>query len=166
VRLQTIEALLKVKDVIMAEDSGRELLAVSSDSKPRQVLKGRMKNTSTLTELCATLNIHYSDMMQEILHCTRQTAADDRRLPADPTELELLTVEGFAQLEIPVADFHETDRFQIHPARCTGTKAFRNGGPRNDWVWGQTGGEVNYGDLQGRVVARLLALFNIRNILS
>ena len=30
----------------------------------------------------------------------------------------------------------------------------------------QTGGEVNYGDLQGWVVARLLALFNIRNILS
>jgi len=94
-----------------------------------------MKNTSTLTELCATLNIHYSDMMQEILHCTRQTAADDRWLPADPTELELLTVEGFAQLEIPVGDFHETDRFQIYRARCTETKAFRKGGPRNDWVW-------------------------------
>jgi hypothetical protein len=125
-----------------------------------------MKNTSTLTELCATLNIHYSDMMQEILRFTRQTAADDRRLPADPTELGLLPVEGVAQLEIPVADFQETDRFQIHRARCTGTKAFRNGGPRNDWVWVQTGGEANYGDLRGRVVARLLALFKIRNILS
>jgi len=64
-------------------------------------------------------------------------------LPADPTELGLLPVEGFAQLEIPVADFQETDRFQIHRARCSGTKAFRNGGPRNDWVWVQTGGEAN-----------------------
>jgi hypothetical protein len=165
-RLQTIEALSKVKGVIVAEDSGMEMPAFSSHSTPRRVLKGRMKNTSTLTELCATLNIHYSDMMQEILRFTRQTAADDRRLPADPTELGLLPVEGFAQLEIPVADFQETDRFQIHRARCTGTKAFRNGGPRNDWVWVQTGGEANYGDLRGRVVARLLALFKIRNILS
>jgi len=54
----------------------------------------------------------------------------------------------------------------VHRARCTGTKAFRNGGSRNDWVWVQTGGEANYGDLGGRVVARLLAPFKIRNILS
>jgi len=165
-RLQTIEALSKVKGVIVAKDSWMEMPAFSSHSTPRRVLKGRMKNTSTLTELCATLNIHYSHIMQEILPFTRQTAADDRRLPADPTELGLLPVEGFAQLEIPVPDFQETDRFQIQWARCTGTKAFCNGGPRNDWVWVQTGGEANYGDLRGRVVARLLALFNIRNILS
>ena len=165
-RLQTIEALSKVKGVIVAEDSRMEMPAFSIHSTARRILKGRMKNTSTLPELCATLNIHYSDMMQEILRFTRQTAVDDRRLPADPTELGLLPVEGFAQLEIPVADFQETDRFQIHRPCCTGTKAFRNGGPRNDWVWVQTGGEANYGDLRGRVVARLLALFKIRNILS
>jgi len=59
----------------------------------------------------------------------------------------------------------ETDRFQIHWAPFTVTKAFRTGGSRNDWVYVQTGGEANYGDLRGRVVAQLLALFNIRNIL-
>jgi len=165
-RLQTIEALLKVKGVIVAEESGMEMPAVSSHSNPCGFLKGRMKITSTLTKLCATLNIHYSDMMQEILRFTRQTAVDNVQLPDDPTELGLLPVEGFAQLEIPVADFQETDRFQIHWARCTGTKAFRNGGPRNDWVLVQTGGEANYRDLRGRVVARLLALFKISNILS
>jgi len=116
-RLQTIEALSKVKGVIVAEDSGMEMPAFSSHSTPRRVLKSHMKNTSTLTELCATLNIHYSDMIQEILRFTRQTAADDRRLLADPTELGLLPVEGFAQLEIPVADCQETDRLQIHRAR-------------------------------------------------
>jgi len=83
----------------------------------------------TLTELCATLNLHYADMMQEILHFTRQTAADDRRLPADPTELGLRPVEGFAQHEIPVANFQETDRFQIHRAHCTGTKPFLTAAP-------------------------------------
>jgi len=133
-RLQTIEALSKVKGVIVDEDSGMEMPAVSSHSKPCGVLKGRMKITSTLTKLCATLNIHYSDMMLEILRFTRQTAVDNLQLPDDPTELGLLPVEGFAQLEIPVANFQETDRFQIHWACCTGTKAFRNGGPRNDWV--------------------------------
>jgi len=44
-------------------------------------------------------------MMQEILHFTKQTGADDRQLPADLTELGLLPVKGFAQREIPVADF-------------------------------------------------------------
>jgi len=95
-----------------------------------------------------------------------QSAVDDRRLPADPAEQGLPPVEGFAQLEIPVPDFQESDRFQIHQACCTGTNAFRNAGSRNDWEWVQTGREANYGDLQGRVLARWLALFTIRNILS
>jgi len=95
-RLQTIEALSKAKGVIVAEDCGMEMPAFSSHSTPRPVLKGRMKNTSTLTKLCTTLNIHYSDLMQQILRFTRQAAADDRRLPAHPTELGLLPVEGFA----------------------------------------------------------------------
>jgi len=105
-------------------------------------------------------------MIEEILRFIRQTAADDRRLPADPAELGLLPVEGFAQLEIPVPDFQETDRFQIHRAHCTRTKTFRKGGSRNDWVLVQTGEQANYGDLRGRVVALLLALSKIRNILS
>jgi len=45
-RLQTIEALSKVKGVIVAEDCGMEMPAFSSHSTPRQVLKGHMKNIS------------------------------------------------------------------------------------------------------------------------
>jgi len=105
----------------MVEDSAMEMLTISSCSTPRQVLKGHMKNTSTLTELCTDLDIYYSNMMEEILVLCfiRQTVVDDWQLPADPTELGLLLVEGFAQLEIPVPDFQETDRFQMHRARCT-----------------------------------------------
>jgi len=128
--LQTIEALSKVKGAIVAEDSKMEMPAFSGHSTSTWVLKGRMKNTRMLTELCTTLNIPYSDMMQEILHFTRETAADDRRLPADPTELGLLPVD--TRLEIPVADFQETDRFQIHGASCTGTKALNNSGTRKN----------------------------------
>jgi len=98
----------------MVEDSGMEMPAFASHSTPRRVLKGRMMNTRTLTELSGTLNIHYSKMIQEILRFTRQTAVNDWRLPADPTELVLLPVEGFAPLETPVVNFQETDRFQIH----------------------------------------------------
>jgi len=95
IRLQTIEALSKVEGVIVVEDSGMEMPTVPSRSPPRRILKGRMKNTSTLTELCTALNIHYSNLMEmdEILRFIRQTAADDWRLPADPAELGLLPVE-------------------------------------------------------------------------
>ena len=117
--MQTIKALSEVEGVIVVEDSEMEMPTVASRSTPRQVLKSCMKNTSTLTELCTSLNIHYSNMIEEILCFIRQTAADDRRLPADPAELGLLPVEGFAQVEIPVPDFQETDRFQIHWAHCT-----------------------------------------------
>ena len=47
-RLQTIEALSKVKGVIVAEDSWMEMPSFSSYRTPRRVLKARMKNTSTL----------------------------------------------------------------------------------------------------------------------
>jgi len=39
-------------------------------------------------------------------------------------------------------------------------------GLRNDWVWIQAGGEDNYGNLQGRGVAQLSALFRIRKVFS
>jgi len=153
IRLQTIEALSKVEGVIVVEDSEMEMPPVPSRSTPRRVLKGRMKNTSTLTELCTALDIHYSNIIEEILRFIRQTAADDHCLPGDPAELGLLPVEGFAQLEIPVPDLQETDRFQIHQACGTGTKAFRNGGSRNDWVGAPTARKANYGDLRRRLVA-------------
>jgi len=84
IMLQTIEALSKVEGVIVVEDRGMRMPTVSSRSTPRSVLKGRMKPTSTLTKSYTALDIHYSNMMEEILPFIRQTAADDRQLPADP----------------------------------------------------------------------------------
>jgi len=121
IRLQTIETLSKDAGVIMVSDRGMEMLTVSSGSTPSLVLKGCMKNTSTLTELCTTLDIHYSNMIEEILNFIRQTAVDNVRLPMDPARVGVLPVNGFTQPEIPVADFQEIDRFLIHRARCTGT---------------------------------------------
>jgi len=162
--LQTIEALLKT-GVIVVGNSGMEMPTSSSRTAPRRMLEGRT-NIATLSQLCRAHKIKYCNMMEEMLPFIKQTTADDPRLPADPTELGLLPVERFTQLETPVSDVQEADGFHIHGARCTGTKAFGNARARNHWVWVQTGGVKSYGDLRGRAVARLLALFKIRNVLS
>jgi len=52
--------------------------------------------------------------MEEIVCFTKQTAEDDNPLSSDPTELGLGPVEQCTQLDITVADFEETDMFQIH----------------------------------------------------
>jgi len=165
-RLQMIEALSKAENAFVMGNGGMEAPA-SSRSAPWQLLKGRMmENIRTLTELCRALNINYSDMIEEMLRFIRQKIADDQRLPSDHTELGSHHVEQFSRLEIPVSDFQEADIFQIYRARYTGTKAFRNGDPKNDWIWVQADGEESYKDLRGRRVARWLALFKIRNVLS
>src|SRR5207302_9638998 len=86
-------------------------------SVTRRVLRGRRKNTNTLVELSLVLDINYSDMVEGLLHYIKQAVADEGQLPADSTELALLALEHFTQLEIPVPDFQETDIFQIHRAR-------------------------------------------------
>jgi len=59
--------------------------------------------------------------------------------------------------------FQESDVYDIHRARCTGTLHFRNQGSRNDWVWVQAGSEDMDGVLRGRLPAKLVALFKIRD---
>jgi len=164
-RLQTLETLLKAESVITTNNSGG-VVAPARRSIPRRVLKAWMRTIGTLTELCRTCGSNYGNVVEEILCCIKQTVADDLHLPTNPTELVLLPVEQFTHLEIPVADFQETDMFQIHRARCTETKTFRNSGPRNNWVWILAGGEDSYGDLRGRGVVCLVGLFKIRNIVS
>jgi len=160
-RLQTLDIFFKAENLVAIEGTGRETAAA-----PRRILKGQMMNVSTLTELCRTCNIDYGDIIEEMLRFTKQTVADNHPLSSDPTKMGLLPVEQFTHLEILVADFQKMDVFQIHRARSTGTMAFRSGSPRNDWVLIQVGGEDSYGDLRGRGVAQLLALFKIRTVFS
>jgi len=107
--LQTLDVLLKAENVVAIGGTERETAAV-----PWRILKGKMKNVSALTKLCRTCNIHYSDIMEKMLCFTEQTVAGDHPLSSDPIELELLPVEQFTHLEIPVADFRETDVFPIY----------------------------------------------------
>ena len=77
--------------------------------------------------------------------------------------LPSLPVELLTQLEVPVPAFQETDVYNIYRARYKGALDSRNQVSRNDRVWVQAGDEEIYGALQGRLLAKLLALFKIRN---
>jgi len=77
--------------------------------------------------------------------------------------LRALPVELLTQLEIPVLAFQESGVYDIHRARCTGARLFRNQTSRNDCLWIQAGGENMYGALRGRPAERLIALFKIQS---
>ena len=85
--------------------------------------------------------------------------AEDERRTSDRTELGSLPVEQFTPLEIQVPDCQNTNVFQIHRPHCTGRKAFRKAVQEMIGYGVKAGGEESYGDLSGRIVARLLALF-------
>ena len=74
----------------------------------------------------------------------------------------MLPTALFTQLEVPVLEFQETEVYNMHQARCTGWKAFRHGGARNDWVWISAAGEDRYGNLRGRLPVKLVGLFKLR----
>ena len=65
-------------------------------------------------ELSLALEIHYDDLAVELINYVRQTMADKRQLPLDPSELKFLPAAQFTKLEILVLHVQETDIFQIH----------------------------------------------------
>ena len=101
---------------------------------PRQALKGQTLDVGTVFELSLALEIHYDDLAVEFINYVRQTMAEKRQLPVDPSKLKFLPAKVFTQLEIPVQSFQGTDIFQVHRACCTGKKSFRNFSARNDWI--------------------------------
>ena len=164
-RLLTMEALRKAEDkaekgIVGVSNQGTR----PTSQTPRRALKGRTQNVSTVFELSLALEINYDDLAVKLINYVRQTMADERQLPVDPSERKFPSAELFRLFEIPVPDFQETDIFQIHRARCTERKSFRNSDARNDWIWIQAGGLDMYGELRGLAVARLLGLFKIRNV--
>ena len=149
---------------VSVSGQGRRVRAYPTQRIPGRALKGHTKNVSTLLEICRVLEIPYDNLAAELVSYIRQVVPDEWQLSEDPSEMKFPPAEQFTQLEIPVPDFQETDIFQVHHARCTGTKLFRNSGARNDWIWIQAGGPNMYGDLHGRAMARLVVLFKIRNM--
>ncbi|RPB05203.1 hypothetical protein L873DRAFT_1663697, partial [Choiromyces venosus 120613-1] len=75
------------------------------------VLKGYIKNISILIDLCRVLNLNYFKMLEQMVCYIMQSIVNEQQLPTNLTELRLLSVEQFTQLEIPDSDFQETDVF-------------------------------------------------------
>jgi hypothetical protein len=69
-------------------------------------------------------------------------------------------------LQISVLAFQETDVFDIHHARTTGERSFRNGASRNDWVWVAVGTTNEYGALRGNLPGKLQGLFKVRDTVT
>jgi len=100
---------------------------------------------------------------RELIGYSRLSLPPERRLPESPAILRALPVELLTRLEIRVLAFQDSGLYDIHMARCTGARLFRNHTSRNDCVWIQAGGENLYGALRGRLPARLIARFKIRS---
>ncbi len=129
----------------------------------RRILKGRRDNVRDVVDFGRVLDVSPETICQELIRYSRLSLPLGRRLPEDPAILRSLPVELLTTLEIPVLAFQETDIYDIPRARCTGARLFRNQASRNDCVWIQAGGEQMYGALRGRLPAKLLALFKIRD---
>jgi len=136
---------------------------VSTPAPPRRNLKGRRDDLSDILDFCQVLGVSLDRICLELIRYSRHNLPTQCRLPEQLALLQLLPVELLTQLEIPVLAFQETDDYDIHRARCTGTHRFRNQESRNDWVWVQARSEDMHGALRGRLLATLVALFNIRD---
>jgi len=136
---------------------------VSTQAPRERILKGRSDDVSDVLDFCNVLGISLDRICLELIRYSRHNLPTECRLPEKAAILQLLPVELLTQLEIPVLAFHETDIYDIHRARCTGTHRFRNQENQNDWVWVQAGSEEMYGALRGRLQAKLVALFKIRD---
>ena len=164
-RLLTLESLRRHRadldtDVLEHLDTMSTVLAPVAR---RRLLKGRRGDVSDVLDFCRVLRIPLESVNRELIRYSRHNLPTERRLPEDPVILRSLPVELLTQFEVPVLAFQETDVYDIHRARCPGALAFRNQGSRNDWVWVQAGDEEMYGARRGRLPAKLLALFKIRN---
>jgi len=137
---------------------------VSTPAPRGRILKGRRDDVSDVLDFCTVLGISLDRICLELIRYSRHNLPTERRLPEEPAILQLLPVELLTQLEIRVLAFQETDVYDIHRAiSCTGTHRFWNQESRNDWVWVQAGSEEMYGALRGRLPAKLVALFKIRD---
>jgi len=97
-------------------------------------LKGRLGDVSNIVDLSRISGVAREIIYCELIRYSRDNLPIDHGLPEDHATLRSLPIELLAQLEVPVLTFQETDVYEIHRARSTGTLHFGNQGSRNDWV--------------------------------
>jgi len=137
--------------------------AVTAPVVCRRILTGRWDDVSNVLHFSKVSGVSLESICCELIRYSRHNLPTERQLTEDHPILQSLPVELLTQLEIPVVALQQSDVYDIHRARCTGAIHFTNQGSRNDWVWVQAGSEEMYGALRGRLPAKLLALFTIRD---
>jgi len=129
----------------------------------RRILKGCREEVSNVLDFSKVSGVSLESICRELIRYSRHNLPTEHQLPEDHAILQSLPVELLTRFEIPVVAFQESDVYDTHRARCTGTLHFRNQGSCNDWVWVLAGSEEMYGGLRGRLAAKLVALFKIRD---
>jgi len=137
--------------------------ATTAPGLRRRMLKGRPVDVFNMADFRRVLGVSIEIICRGLIQYSRHNLPPEHPLPEDPAILESLPVELLTQLEIPVLEFQETEIYDIYLARCTGALNFRNHGSRNDWGCVRAGTEDMYGALQGRLPARFVGLFKIRD---
>jgi len=164
-RLLNLESLRRC-GADLSPDVVEQLNTTSTTTAPgirRRMLKGRQDDVSNMADFSRVFGVSIQIICRGLIRYSRHNLPPERRLLEDPEILESLPVELLTQLEIPVLAFQETEIYDIHRAQCTGALNFRNHGSRNDWVWVRAGTEDMYGALRGRLPAKLVAIFKIRD---
>ena len=113
----------------------------------RKVLKGRREDICDVIDFRRVCDILPETICRELIRYSRLNLAHLQRLPEDTRILRTLPIELLTQLKIPVLAFQESDIYNIHRTRCTGSGVFRNYASWNDCVWNQTADEDMYGAL-------------------
>ena len=129
-----------------------------------RILKRCRDNDYNVIDFGRVCDISPETICRELIRYSRLNLPPERRLPENPAILQTLLVELLTQLEIPVLAFQESGVYNMHRARCTGTRLFHNKAIRNDWVWIYAGDEHTYCALRGRLPARLIALFKMWSV--
>ena len=129
----------------------------------RRILKRYWDQVSNVLDFSTVLGVSLESKGPELIRYSRHNLPTESRLPEDHVILQTPPVELLTQLEIPVLAFQEYNVYKIHGARCMSTLHFRNQGIRNDQVWVQAGTKEMYGAVRGRLPAKLVSLFKIRD---
>ncbi|KAF8432913.1 hypothetical protein BGX38DRAFT_1290766 [Terfezia claveryi] len=99
-------------------------------------------------------------------YLARNHYAQSSNPETDVTRLQDAPLEAFHTLQVAVPTFNG-DGHMLHHVRCTGGKLFRNQDERHDWVFvrrRKSAQEKVPGGLDGRVPAKLNALFKLRDM--
>jgi len=130
--------------------------------RPR-ILKGCRDDVSSVDHFNRISAVSLYIIYRELIQYSTHNLPIEHCLPADHAIVRSRPVELLTQLEIPVLAFQEADVYEIPRARSTWALHFRNHGSHDDWIWVQAGMEEIYGAVRGRLPAKLVVLFKLRD---